>query len=85
MPYKGGALAVPDILGGRIQMYLPTPATGLPLIRDGKLRALAITSAARSPALPDVPTMAEVGLSELTLDFWAGMLAPAGTPPDVVQ
>jgi tripartite-type tricarboxylate transporter receptor subunit TctC len=84
VPYKGGALAVPDILGGRIQMYLPTPATGLPLIRDGKLRALAITSAARSPALPDVPTMAEVGLGELTLDFWAGMLAPAGTPPDVV-
>src|SRR5262245_10704691 len=84
VPYKGGALAVPDILGGRIQMYLPTPATGLPLIRDGKLRALAITSAARSPALPDVPTMAEVGLGELTLDFWAGRLAPAGTPPDVV-
>jgi tripartite-type tricarboxylate transporter receptor subunit TctC len=84
VPYKGGALAVPDILGGRIQMYLPTPATGLPLIRDGKLRALAITSATRSPALPDVPTMAEVGLGELTLDFWAGILAPAGTPPDVV-
>lgn len=85
VPYKGGALAVPDILAGRVQMYLPTPATGLPLIRDGKLRALAITSAARSPALPEVPTMAEVGMGELTLDFWAGMLAPAATPPDVVS
>jgi tripartite-type tricarboxylate transporter receptor subunit TctC len=85
VPYKGGALVVPDMLGGRIQMYLPTPATGLPLIRDGKLRALAITSASRSPDLPDVPTMAEVGLRELTLDFWAGMLAPAGTPPQIVE
>jgi tripartite-type tricarboxylate transporter receptor subunit TctC len=85
VPYKGGALAVPDILAGRVQMYLPTPATGLPLIRDGKLRALAITSAARSPALPEVPTMAEVEMGELTLDFWAGMLAPAGTPSDVVN
>jgi tripartite-type tricarboxylate transporter receptor subunit TctC len=85
VPYRGGALAVPDILAGRVQMYLPTPATGLPLIRDGKLRALAITSAARSPALPEVPTMAEVGMGELTLDFWAGMLAPAGTPSDVVN
>jgi tripartite-type tricarboxylate transporter receptor subunit TctC len=85
VPYKGGALAVPDILAGRVQMYLPTPATGLPLIRDGKLRALAVTSAARSPALPEVPTMAEVEMGELTLDFWAGMLAPAGTPSDVVN
>jgi tripartite-type tricarboxylate transporter receptor subunit TctC len=84
VPYKGGAHVVPDILGGRIQMYLPTPATGLPLINDGKLRALAITSAARSPDLPDVPTMAEVGMGELTLDFWAGVLVPAGTPADVV-
>ena len=85
VPYKGGALAVPDLLGGRIQMYLPTPATGLPLIREGKLRALAITSATRSPDLPEVPTMSEVGLGELTLDFWAGILAPAGTPADIVS
>jgi tripartite-type tricarboxylate transporter receptor subunit TctC len=85
VPYKGGAAALPDFLGGRIQMLLPTPATTLSLVRDGKMRALAITSAARSPDLPDVPTMTECGLGELTLDFWAGMLAPAGTPPAVVD
>jgi tripartite-type tricarboxylate transporter receptor subunit TctC len=85
VPYKGGAAALPDFLGGRIQMLLPTPATTLPLVRDGKMRALAITSPGRSPDLPDVPTMIECGLGELTLDFWAGMLAPAGTPADVVD
>ena len=84
IPYKGGAAAMPDFLGGRIQMLLPTPATTVPLIREGKMRALAITSAARSRDLPDVPTLIESGLPELTLDFWAGMLAPAGTPADVV-
>ena len=85
VPYKGGAGALPDFLGGRIQMLLPTPATTVALIRDGKTRALAITSGVRSPDLPDVPTMIECGLPELTLDFWAGMLAPAGTPPAVVE
>jgi tripartite-type tricarboxylate transporter receptor subunit TctC len=85
VPYKGGAAALPDFLGGRIQMLLPTPATTVALIRDGKMRALAITSGVRSPDLPDVPTMIECGLPELTLDFWAGMLAPAGTPPAVVE
>ena len=84
VPYKGGAAAIPDFLGGRIQMLLPTPATTLPLIRDGKMRPLAITSPARSADLPDVPTMIESGLPQLTLDFWAGVFAPAGTPPDVV-
>lgn len=85
VPYKGGAAAVPDFLGGRIQMLLPTPSTSLPLIRDGKMRALAITSATRSGDLPDVPTFAELGLPDLTLAFWAGMLAPAGTPPEIVR
>jgi tripartite-type tricarboxylate transporter receptor subunit TctC len=85
VPYKGGAAALPDFLGGRIQMLLPTPATTVALIREGKMRALAITSATRSSDLPDVPTMIECGLPELTLDFWAGMFAPAGTPPAVVD
>lgn len=84
IPYKGGAAALPDFLGGRIQMLNPTPSTSLPLIRDGRMRALAITSAVRSNALPDVPTAREAGLPDLTLEFWAGVLGPAGTPPDVV-
>jgi tripartite-type tricarboxylate transporter receptor subunit TctC len=84
IPYKGGAAALPDFLGGRIQMLDPTPSTSLPLIRDGRMRALAITSPARSPELPDVPTAREAGLPDLTLEFWAGVLAPTGTPPDIV-
>jgi tripartite-type tricarboxylate transporter receptor subunit TctC len=84
IPYKGGAAALPDFLGGRIQMLNPTPSTSIPLIRDGRMRALAITSPARIAELPDVPTVREVGLPALTLEFWAGVLAPAGTPPEIV-
>ena len=72
IPYKGGAAALPDFLGGRIQMLNPTPSTSIPLIRDGRMRALAITSPARIAELPDVPTAREAGLPELTLEFWAG-------------
>ncbi|MBX9842960.1 MAG: tripartite tricarboxylate transporter substrate binding protein [Xanthobacteraceae bacterium] len=84
VPYKGGAAALPDFLGGRIQVLNPTPSTSLPLIRDGKMRPLMITSPARSAELPDVPTAREAGLPELTLEFWAGVMAPAGTPPEIV-
>jgi tripartite-type tricarboxylate transporter receptor subunit TctC len=84
IPYKGGAAALPDFLGGRIQVLNPTPSTSLPLIRDGKMRALLITSPERSVLLPDVPTARELGLPDLTLEFWAGVLAPAGTPPQIV-
>lgn len=84
IPYKGGAAALPDFLGGRIQVLDPTPSTSLALIRSGKMRALLITSPARSAELPDVPTAREVGLPNLTLEFWAGVLAPAGTPPEIV-
>jgi tripartite-type tricarboxylate transporter receptor subunit TctC len=85
VPYKGGAAALPDFLGGRIQVLNPTPSTSLPLIRDGKMRALLITSPVRNPGLPDVPTARELGMSDLTLEFWAGMLAPAGTAPAIVS
>jgi len=84
VPYKGGAAALPDFLGGRIQVLNPTPSTSAPLIRDGKMRALMITSPQRIAELPDVPTAREVGLPALTLEFWAGVLAPAGTPPETV-
>ena len=85
VPYRGGALVVPDMLGGRIHVYWPTPATVLPLIREGRIKALAISSQERNPDLPDVPTMRELGLDELALEFWAGMWAPAATPADVVD
>src|SRR5262249_4080895 len=85
VPYRGGALVIPDMMGGRIQVYWPTPATVVPLIREGKIKALAATSPQRNPDLPDVPTMKELGLDQLSLEFWAGMWAPAGTPAEVVD
>ncbi len=84
VPYRGGALVIPDMLGGRIHMYWPTPATGLPLIRDGKIKVLAVSSPQRNSDLPNVPTMKELGMDELSLEFWAGLWAPAGTPADIV-
>jgi len=85
IPYKGGANAITDMLGGRIQMNFGTMATLLPLIQQGKIRALAVTSEQRAKELPDVPTMIESGLPQLTLGFTAGILAPAGTPPEIVE
>jgi len=84
VPYRGGALVIPDMLGGRITMYWPTPATVLPLLREGKIKALGISSPRRSADLPDTPTMKELGLEELSLEYWAGVWAPAGTPADIV-
>jgi tripartite-type tricarboxylate transporter receptor subunit TctC len=85
IPYKGGAQAVTDMLAGQIQMNFGTTATLLPLIRQGKLRALAVTSPTRSPDLPDVPTMTESGFPELALGFWMGVWAPAATLAAIVD
>jgi tripartite-type tricarboxylate transporter receptor subunit TctC len=85
IPYRGGAQAITDMLGGRIEMNFGTTATLLPLIRQGAIRALAVTTETRSKDLPDVPTMTESGLPELALIFSAGLLAPAGTPADIVD
>jgi tripartite-type tricarboxylate transporter receptor subunit TctC len=84
IPYRGGAAAVTDMLGGRIQMGLSAVGNLLPLIRDGKIKALAVTSATRSGELPDVPTMIESGFPSLTSVTYYGFLGPAGTPADVV-
>jgi tripartite-type tricarboxylate transporter receptor subunit TctC len=84
IPYRGGAQAITDMLGGRIQMNFGTQATLLPLIHEGKVRPLAVTTETRAKDLPDVPTMAESGLPQLSLAFSAGILAPAGTPAAVV-
>jgi tripartite-type tricarboxylate transporter receptor subunit TctC len=85
VPYRGGALVIPDMLGGRIQVYWPSPATVLPLIREGRIKALVISSQERNPDLPDVPTMKELALDQLALEFWAGVWTPAGVPADIVE
>jgi tripartite-type tricarboxylate transporter receptor subunit TctC len=85
IPYKGGAQVIPDMLGGRIQMNVGTISTLAPLVREGKLRALAVTSAQRNPELPDVPTMAESGLPEVASVTYYSLFGPAGLPRAIVQ
>jgi tripartite-type tricarboxylate transporter receptor subunit TctC len=85
IPYKGGAQAISDMLGDRIQMNFGTTSTLLPLIRNGKVRALAVTTSTRAKDLPEVPTMIESALPQLALIFSAGLLAPAGTPPEIID
>lgn len=84
VPYKGSSPAVADLLGGQVQMMFDNMPSSLPQVKAGKLRALAVTSMTRSPALPDVPTMDEEGLKGFDATSWFGLLAPAGTPRDIV-
>jgi len=84
VPYKGSAPAVQDLISGQVQLMFDNLPPSLPQIKAGKLRALAVTSATRAPALPDVPTMAEAGLPGFEASSWFGVLAPAGTPPAIV-
>jgi tripartite-type tricarboxylate transporter receptor subunit TctC len=84
VPYKGAAPAITDLLGGHIPMAALSIASGMPHIQGGKVRGLAVTSAARSPALPDVPTVAESGFPGFEANGWLGILVPNGTPPDII-
>jgi tripartite-type tricarboxylate transporter receptor subunit TctC len=85
VPYRGVSVSVPDILAGRIPMaFLSTP-TALPLVRAGKLRALAVGSAKRWPAAPEIPTMEEAGIHGFNSIVWHSFLAPAGTPAAIVE
>jgi len=84
VPYKGSAPLVTDLMAGQIQLSFDTITPDLPQIKAGKLRALAVTTAKRSPALPDVPTLAEAGLQGFDMGSWFGLLAPAKTPPEIV-
>ncbi|WP_375142899.1 Bug family tripartite tricarboxylate transporter substrate binding protein [Aquincola tertiaricarbonis] len=85
VPYKGTGPALNDVLGGVVPlMFSNLPAT-LPFIKDGKLVALGITDAARSPVAPDIPTLAEQGIPGVLVTSWYGLLAPAGTPPAVAE
>jgi tripartite-type tricarboxylate transporter receptor subunit TctC len=83
--YRGSPAVLPDLLAGRISATFPNISVVLQLIRAGKLRALAVTSPQRAAATPDVPTMAEAGISGIDADAWFGLMAPAGTPAPIVE
>jgi tripartite-type tricarboxylate transporter receptor subunit TctC len=84
IPYKGSAQSITDMIGGETHMTIDGLITLMPLIRDGKLRPLAMARAERWPDLPDVPTMGEYGLTDFTVDAWTAVVAPAGTPKEIV-
>lgn len=85
VPYKGGGAAMPDLLGGQVQLMLETIPNTLSSVRAGKLRALAVSSDKRSASLPDVPTFTESGLKGLNVTTWTGLFGPAGMPADVAS
>jgi tripartite-type tricarboxylate transporter receptor subunit TctC len=85
IPYKGSPPALQDVVGGQVTMTFDNITTALPLAKAGKLRALAVTTATRSAAAPDVPTLAESGLPGFEVGSWQGVFAPAGTPPEIVR
>ena len=84
VPYKGAAPAITDLLGGHVQLAALSVASGMPQIKAGKVRGLVVTSTKRSPALPDVPTIAESGYPGFEAVGWLGILVPNGTPPAVI-
>jgi tripartite-type tricarboxylate transporter receptor subunit TctC len=84
VPYKGGGPAITDLIGGQVQFSFGSPIIVLPMIKAGKLKAIAVTSPQRMAVLPQVPTMAESGLPGYEVRVWYAVLAPAGTPKDVV-
>jgi len=85
IPYKGVGEAYADLLAGRLQLLLPTTAVGIPQIRAGKVRGLAVTSAQRSPLAPELPTAAEAGLPGFQVQAWWGVLGPARLPANIVK
>jgi tripartite-type tricarboxylate transporter receptor subunit TctC len=85
IPYKGSGPLVQDAVGGHVNMAVSSVPPAVPLVRAGKLRALAVTSSARSEALPDVPTMAELGFAGYEFNTWVGVAVPKGTPKEIVD
>jgi len=85
VPYKGVGQSISDLVGGQIDMMFTSPPNAIPHVKSGRLRALAVSTPKRSPLLPDVPTIAESGLKGFAIGTWFGILAPAGTPADIVN
>ena len=85
VPYRGATLVVTDLLGGRLSMFFGAASATIPLVRDGKVRALAVTSENRFPGLPELPTMIESGFPGFVSVLSIGLIAPAGTPPAIVE
>jgi tripartite-type tricarboxylate transporter receptor subunit TctC len=85
VPYKGAAPAITDVIGGQIQVVFTTVASAASLIEGGQLRALAVTSAQRSPAFPQLPTVSEAGVPGYAAEAWYGLFAPARTPPEIIE
>jgi len=84
VPYRGGTAALPDLIAGQTSFLFATVSSGLQLVREGRLRALGVSTAARIPPLPEVPTVAEQGFPGFELNEWNGLYAPAGTPEPAV-
>jgi len=85
VPYRGIAAVMPDLIAGRLTMAFGNISAVLPLVREGKLRALAVTSARRYASVPELPTMIEEGFAGFDSTAWFGLMAPAGTPPDIIE
>lgn len=85
VPFKGGSPAVVSVVAGDTQLSFATPPSVLPMVKAGRLRALAVTNAERSPLMPEVPGMVEAGVPEFSIAFWYGLFVPAGTPPEIVR
>jgi tripartite-type tricarboxylate transporter receptor subunit TctC len=85
VPYKGGGPALTDVVAGQIQLTFDTVGTSLQFIRDGRLKALAVSNPTRLAELPDVPTMPELGYPAINSGAWVAILAPLGTPPAIIQ
>ncbi|WP_431777401.1 Bug family tripartite tricarboxylate transporter substrate binding protein [Ottowia caeni] len=85
VPFKGSSAALPELVGGRVQLMFENVGVVLPLAQSGKLKVLAVTSPERSPLAPDVPTVAELGFPKLNGGTWTGFVAPKGTPPKVIE
>jgi tripartite-type tricarboxylate transporter receptor subunit TctC len=84
VPYRGSSAAFPDLLAGRVDLFVDSTPGALPYIKSGQAKGIAILSSKRTAQMPDVPTMTEAGVPNLEIDSWIGLFAPAKTPPAVI-